>query len=99
MIDEKTPLTPNLKSLLIRFIVMESVPNGGGFAAAMNSISSKERIIENARKGMAQLNLALEAIKAAPDNPYGTDDETIAGVILKSLEDVEKKRTNHGSKI
>lgn len=82
---------------MAKFAAAEAFKNGVSFAAAMESVSSKERIIENSRRALEQLNLALEAVKQAPDNPYGTNDEEIAGVILKSLEDVEKKR-RYGNK-
>jgi hypothetical protein len=34
--------------------------------------------------------LARPLVKAAPDNPYGDDDEAIAGAILAGIE--ERKR-------
>lgn len=91
MIDEKTPLTPNIRQLLAICVARIAIPDGGGLAAAIESLSSKERIIENSRKGLVLLNQSIEAIKAAPDNPYGEDDEVIAGVILKSLEERRTK--------
>lgn len=96
MIDEKTPLTPNIRRLLAEFTTAESLPKSNAtLADAIASLSSKEKILENSRKGLARLNEALLAIKSAPDNPYGEDDEEIAGVILKAI---EEKRGNHGNK-
>ena len=39
---------------------------------------------ENAKEAMEWVSVAMEAIKAAPDNPYETDEE-IAGAILKKM--------------
>ena len=40
-----------------------------------------------------EMLLALQLVKAAPDNPYGDDDEAIAIAIL---EKIDTRRINHG---
>jgi hypothetical protein len=39
-----------------------------------------------AREAEAWVEQALAAVKAAPGNPYGNDDEAIAGEILSQIE-------------
>jgi hypothetical protein len=39
-----------------------------------------------AREATAWVEQALAAVKSARDNPYGDDDEAIAGEILRQVE-------------
>ena len=82
---EKRPQGPNVKKLAIRFMSKEAIPEGGGLADGMKFLSDPERVTEAARRGVEQAFTAIDAIKAAPDNVYGEDDETIAAAILEAL--------------
>lgn len=88
-------LGPNAKNLLTMFIARESVPDGGGLADGLKFFTDAEhrkRVIETA---MTNLDLSIAAIRAAPDNPYGDDEEVIAAAILLAIElkkeDVRKR--------
>jgi len=84
--SEDRKLGPNMKRLLTFFIARLSVPPGGGFAAAIESLLSAERMKENAREGLRQVDQAITAMRAAPDKWYSDDEEEIAGIILAELD-------------
>jgi hypothetical protein len=80
---------PNVKKLICHKISLDAVPPGGGFQSAIEFLSDKDRIVSSARSATQWVETALAAVKAAPGNPYGDDDEAIAGEILRQIE--EKK--------
>lgn len=77
---------PNAKRLLIHFIALEAVPKGGGLGDGLNFLIDAERRQRGMEQAMSNLDAALAAVKSAPDNPYGNDDEAIAAAILKRVE-------------
>lgn len=79
-------LGPNVKRLLAHFIAREAIPVGGGVADGLNFLTNPERRTSGIEKAMADLDAALIAIKSAPDNPFGNDDEVIAAAILERVE-------------
>ena len=81
---------PNAKQLLAHFIALEAVPRGGGLADGLNFLANPDHMRQDMERAMSNLEAALAAVKSAPDNPYGDDDEAIAAAIL---ERVEKKGT------
>ena len=86
-LDKNKPMGKNVKRLLAYKVSRDAIPNGGGFAAGLDFLMDKERMIQVSRDALAWIELALAAVKAAPDNPYGDDDELIASVILDGLGD------------
>lgn len=78
---------PNTKKLLARFAARIAIPPGAGFTAGIEALKAPGDLT---RKAIVQMDIAIAAIRAAPDNPYGTDEETIAEVILAELEKVKK---------
>jgi len=83
---------PNVEKLIIKFIAREAVPPGGGLASGLEFFSNPERrkqILESAEAKAVQ---ALQLIKSAPDNPFGDDDEQIAGELLKMIEEKNRQR-------
>ena len=81
------PIGPNVKKLLAHFIALEAVPRGGGFADGWNFLADNDRRRRGMARAMSNLEAALTALKSAPDNPYGDDDEAIAAAILERVED------------
>jgi hypothetical protein len=75
-------LGPNAKKLLTHFAARIAIPPGGGLAAGIEAMS---RLGDVTREALAQMDQAIAAVRAAPDNPYGADEETIAGAILGEL--------------
>jgi hypothetical protein len=88
---------PNVTKLIVKFIAREAIPSGGGLADGIEFIRNSERrkqVLESAEVKAIQ---AIQLIKSAPDNPFGNDDEQIAGILLKKIE--EKKNETHKPKI
>jgi hypothetical protein len=80
------PIGPNAKKLLAHFAALEAVPRGGGLADGLNFLADPDRRRRGFERAMANLDAALEAVKSAPDNPYGDDDEAIAAAVLERVE-------------
>ena len=83
--NETRKLGPNMKKLLIRKVAVDAIPSGGGFADGVELFTTPGKLVRLSREALVWIDLAIEAIKSAPDNPYGEDEETIAGVILAKL--------------
>ena len=81
----KRPQGPNVKKLIIRRMSQLAVPIGGGFGDALEFLTDKHRIITVAREATAWAFEAIDAVKAAPDCPWTTDEE-IAGEIVRRIE-------------
>lgn len=79
-------LGPNAKRLLIHRMSLDAVPSGGGLRSAVEYLLDADRMKQSTKNSIEWVKAAIAAIKAAPDNPYGDDDETIAGEILKRIE-------------
>lgn len=77
---------PNAKRLLAHFIAREAIPVGGGIGDGLDFLVQPERRRSGIEKAIANLEAAFAAVKAAPDNPYGNDDEAIAAAILERVE-------------
>ncbi len=78
---------PNVTKLIIKFIARESVPPGGGIADALEFFRNPERREQVLKSAESKAVQAILLIKSAPDNPFGNDDENIAGELLKRLGD------------
>jgi hypothetical protein len=85
-LDKNKPMGKNVKRLLAIKVSRDAIPAGGGFAAGLDFVLNPERMIQVSRQSLAWIEQALAVFKTAPDNPYGDDDEAIAGAILSSLE-------------
>lgn len=85
MSDERK-LGPNMKRLLAAFAARISVPPGGGMADAIAVLTTPGRLQEVTREALKQADIAVAAMRAAPDNPYGDDEETIAGALMEAVD-------------
>lgn len=75
----------NVTKLITKFIAREAIPAGGGVASAVEFFKNAEyrkKVLDAAEAKAIQ---AIELIKAAPDNPFGNDDELIASELLKKI--------------
>lgn len=88
-------LTPKVKELLAIFISLEAVPKGGSLQDGLDFLTNPERRRQGLERAMANVEAALAAVKSAPDNPYGDDDEAIAASIIEQVN--TKKRRGRGS--
>ena len=84
---------PNVKKLIVRKMSTDAIPPGGGLAAGIKFLSSKENIVAGAKAATQWVEAAIAAVKSAPDNPFGNDDEAIAAEILHRLEKQDRAGT------
>jgi hypothetical protein len=82
---------PNVKKLIAHKMSLIMVPPGCGdgkhaaAGVAIAALMAPGNIGKVAREATAWVEAAIAAVKSAPDNPY-TDDEAIAGEILRQIE-------------
>lgn len=77
---------PNVKRLIVRRMSQLMVPAGAALAAGIRELTTPGNIAKRCREATAWVEEAIDVVKTAPDNPYGNDDEAIAGEILKQIE-------------
>lgn len=88
-------LGPNMKSLLFRKVALDAIPPGGGFDSGVEAIMNTGKLARLHREAFVWVKEVVEVVKSAPDNPYGDDEEAIAGAILEKLaEQVLKMRAS-----
>jgi hypothetical protein len=69
----------------MKFVSREAVPPGGSFADGVEFFTNAEHRKRVLEKAESDALAAIQLIKSAPDNPYGNDDEEIAGVLLNKI--------------
>lgn len=75
----------NVRKLASLKASRDAIPDGGGLADAIDFITDKQRFFESMKASVLWAFEAVDAVKSAPDNPYGDDDEKIAGGILDAI--------------
>lgn len=89
MMAESRKLGPNAKKLLIRFMSREAIPAGGDFVDGVKFFLDDTHRRQVMDRALANMDLAITAVRSAPDNPHGDDEEIIAGAILEQVEQRE----------
>lgn len=74
----------NVQKLVIQKMTRDAIPDGGGFLDGLKFLQGD--LGKAAREAQAWVDEAIAAVKAAPNNPYGDDDEAIAGEILRQID-------------
>jgi len=84
---------PNLKKLAVRKMTIMAIPKDGTARDALDFLRDAQRLKETAKKATEWVALAVAAVREAGDpNPWrDADDETIAGEILRRIEEREAK--------
>jgi len=85
---------PNVRRLIARKMALLAIPVGSGkesFARGLDVITNRGKFSSVASEASDWVRRAIATMKTAPDNPYGDDDEAIAGAILKGIEQREKE--------
>lgn len=85
---------PNVKRLIAHKMSLIMVPPGGGVGAAIGAMLIPGKLGQVAREATLWVEEAIYIVKAAPDNPYKTDEE-IAGEIMRQVE-ARQKELRHG---
>jgi hypothetical protein len=75
----------NVKMLIAWRISSLAIPKDGGIADGIALFTTPGKLASVARDATRWVEAALSAVKAAPDNPHGGDDEAIAGAILDKI--------------
>lgn len=86
---------PNVRKLIAHKMSLLMVPPGIGnkaFSHAMGELTKPGNLVEIAKEATRWVEAALAAVKAAPDCPFGNDDEAIAKEILDRVAAIEKQR-------
>lgn len=83
---------PYVKRLIIHKMSHDAIPDGGGIADGLKFLSDKTAISNGAKAAKEWVEEAIRAVKSAPNNRFGDDDEAIAGEILRQIE--AKKLSN-----
>lgn len=76
---------PNVNKLIARKMAIDAIPAGGGLGDGLRFLASAESIMDGHKKAKEWVEQAIAAVKGAPDNPYGDDDEVIAAEILRRI--------------
>lgn len=87
MTDPKRKIGPNLKKLMIHKMAIEAVPPGGDFLDALKVIASPELLKKQAMEAMDWAIAAVDVVRSSPDNHLGSDEETIAGEVVRRIEE------------
>lgn len=83
---------PNVKKLIAHKISLDAIPAGGGFGDGLQFLLDKERLIATAKAATAWVSDAIALVKTTPNNPWGDDDEAIAGEILRQIDERKARR-------
>ena len=76
----------NKRRLIALFSSRIAIPPGGSVADGMEVLIDPERLKRITLQAIQMADTAIAAIRLAPDNPYGDDEETIAGAIVAEVE-------------
>lgn len=76
---------PNEKKLIAKRAAKIMIPDGGDVLDGFDALTGGDlaRITKEACEWVSE---AIEAVKAAPDNPYGDDNEAIAEAVLEMFD-------------
>lgn len=85
---------PNVQKLIIEKMAADAIPAGGGLVDGIRFLSSREAVVNGAKRATEWVKLAICAVRTACEpNPWkNATDEEIAGEVLRQIE--ERKRSN-----
>ena len=85
-------LGPNIKKLIGHKVALQMIPPGTAnpIIAGFKAIMTPGLLSKHIEEAITWIQATFEVIKTAPDNPYGDDDEAIAGKLVHDIE--ERKR-------
>jgi hypothetical protein len=78
---------PDVRKLIASKAALLMIPPGtqNGLATAIGAFTKPGNVVAVTRQATEWVQTAIRAVKEAPDNPYGDDDEAIAGEILRQV--------------
>jgi hypothetical protein len=75
----------------MRYLSKEVVPMGGSIEGVFTFLQDADTRKAMLDRAEAKTLADLEALRNAPDNPWGTDYETLAGVVLDRVYNQKKR--------
>lgn len=90
MLRPDVHLGPNVRRLIAIKMAKDAITSGGGFADGMKYLTSPG-LGQRAQEAAKWVEEAIRTVKSAPDNPWGDDDEAIAGELVKRIEAKQKE--------
>ena len=81
------PQGQNVKKLIVRIMARDAIPGNGGLADGLAFLRDKNRLIATVRWATTEAFAYIDAVKSARENPFGDDDEAIAGEIIRRIEE------------
>lgn len=85
---------PNVRKLIAKRVSVLAIPSSlstrDAFEAGFSFLIDKNKIIDATRKATTEIEQAIAAVKSAPDNQLGDDDEAIAGEILRQIDERDR---------
>ena len=85
-------MTRSVQRLVIRKMSHDAIPDGGGLQDGIAFLLNQDAMNEGYRRASKWVQEAIDAVKSAPDNPYGDNDEAIAEAILAKLDEKRRPR-------
>ena len=76
----------NVNRLFAMFFAKHAIPAGGGVADGIALCLDQERFRAVVKQAEEETEKAIQAIKSAPDNQWGDDDNAIAGEIMRWID-------------
>lgn len=83
----------NFKRLVALKASKDAIPSGGGFLDGVKVLSDPDRLAKLFSEAVAFADAAIDAVRKAPGNTYGDDEEAIAGAILAEIDKAAPKAT------
>lgn len=85
---------PNVKKLIAIRMSTLAIKNGTPepFKEGLLFLMDKHRFKQVSTEAVQWVKDAIAVVKTAPDNPYGDDDEAIAGEVLRLYEERKNKK-------
>jgi hypothetical protein len=82
----------NFDKLVVYKIFLIAVPPDGGLNDALGLFLTPGYLGDVAAQATDWAKAAIAAVKESPDNPYGDDDEAIAGEIMRRVGEINSRR-------
>ena len=75
----------NMERLAVEFASLRAIPKDGTVIDGIRWFQNPAKMMSDIQIGKSEAQQAVAAVKSAPDNPFGDDDEAIAVEILKRV--------------
>lgn len=89
---------PNVQRLIARKMALIAIPPGGGIGDGLAFLQDKEKMVQAGKDAATWVHQAIQAIKCAPDNRWGDDDEAIAAEILRRIAEADNREREKKAK-